>query len=100
MNPPVNSSTKDQSVSVVLDNGEIFKFSLVDNKNMFTHCFRTDRKFNIEIRSISEKLTIYAMYKRHENLAYLVCAWEKKEEINEEAMNEIISNEKLSYLLN
>jgi len=100
MNPTVNSLTKEQSASVVLDNGEIFKFTLVDNKNIFKHYFKTDREFNIEIHGMSEELNIYAMYKRHDNLAYLVCAWEKKEEINKEAMNEIISNKRLSYLLN
>lgn len=89
-----------QSASVKLSSGKIFEFPIVDNKNLFAHFFRTKSDFRVEVHCSFMEETKYAMYKRKENVAYLVCAWEKKSEINEEAMQEITLNPKLSYLLN
>lgn len=96
----INDLIECESASVRLSNGEIFEFPVVDNKDTFPNFFRTNANSRIEIRSADFDELIIAMYKRKENLAYLVCAWEKKEEINKEAMEEIISNPKLAYLLN
>lgn len=100
MSFPINGIIKCESASVRLSSGEIFEFPVVDNKDLFPNFFRTTDKFGLELQCLFLESEIYAMYKRKDNIAYLICAWEKPEEINQEAMNEIIADPKLSYLLN
>lgn len=100
MSQSENELIKCESASVRLNNGEIFEFPIVDNKDLFPNLFRTDAEFNIEIQCVLLENDTHAMYRRKANIAYLICAWENKEEINEEAMKEITSNPKFSYLLN
>ncbi|MEB5973465.1 hypothetical protein MXF20_15400 [Pantoea dispersa] len=100
MSQPSNELIKCDSASVRLSNGEVFEFPIVDNKDLFPNLFRAESDFNIQVQCYLIDSEIYAMYKRKENIAYLVCAWENNSEINEEAMLEITTNPELAYLLN
>ncbi|MCW1973491.1 UNVERIFIED_ORG: hypothetical protein FHW05_002339 [Pantoea agglomerans] len=87
-----------ESVSVRCNDGEIFEFPVVDNKNVFPHFYRTDTEFTYQIQTLLIH-DLRAMYKKHKNIAYLICAWDKKEEISKEAMSVIISDETFHYLI-
>lgn len=100
MSQTSNEFIKCDSASVRLSNGEIFEFPIVDNKDLFPNFFRTELDFSIQVQCYLIGNETYAMYKRKENVAYLVCAWGNKSEINEEAMLEITVNPELAYLLN
>lgn len=89
-----------ESVSVRIAPGEYFEFAIVDNKDLFPNFFRTTSEFDVEIRCNHINELTYALYKRKANIAYLVCAWEKKEEINDRAMEAIKASPNLHYLLN
>lgn len=88
------------SISVKCDNGEIIEFPVVDNKGLFPNFFRTAEKFRFQVQCYLVEGNTYALYKRVNNIAYLLCAWNKKEEINNEALELISSKKELSYLLN
>lgn len=87
-----------ESVSVRLTSGFFFDFPIVDNKGLFSHFYRTYEEFEHQIKCCLDTET-YALYGRKENIAYLICAWKIKEEINESALNVISNSSKLNYLL-
>ena len=89
-----------ESASVRIAPGEYFEFPIVDNKDLFPHFFKTNSDFNFQVQCNCFEDFIYALYMRKEKLAYLVCCWANKDEINEQAMQIIKSNTSLHYLLN
>lgn len=89
-----------ESASVRIAPGEYFEFPIVDNKGLFPNYFRTKSTFVFELQCNCIDNFIYALYMRKANIAYLICAWEKKEEINDRAMEVIKDNPSLHYLLN
>ncbi|WP_141240224.1 hypothetical protein [Pantoea ananatis] len=102
MNSPSVKIIECESVAVRCDDGEIFQFTVVDNKNLFSHFYRAN-KIGIPSPDFDYQLQCccynYALYKRHKNIVYLVCAWTTKEEINEPAMEIINTEERLHYLI-
>lgn len=100
MNTPSIDVIECESASVRLSNGEIFEFAVVDNKGLFPNCYKATTDFDIQIQCYLLENNTHAMYKKKDNIAYLICAWSSASEINDEAMKEITSNPKLAYLLN
>lgn len=88
------------SVAVRIGPGEYFEFAVVDNKGLFPNFYRTSQKFEVMVQCNCIEEFIYAIYKRKGNIAYLVCAWEKKHELNDAAIELIKSKPELAYLLN
>lgn len=89
-----------ESASVRIAPGIYFELPIVDNKDLFPNFFKTEENFRFQVQCNCINEFIYALYVRKENLAYLVCCWADKDEINEQAMQIIKSNPKLHYLLN
>lgn len=89
-----------ESASVRIAPGEYFDFPIVDNKDLFPNYFRTQSEFQFQLQCNCIDNFIYALYMRKANIAYLVCAWANKDEINDQAMQIIKENPKLHYLLN
>jgi len=86
-------------VGVRCSDGEFIYFPLVDNKKLFPTHFKTNEDFSYQLSS-ALKFRTHALYKRHKNIAYLVCAWVGKDEINEAALKIIKADKTLHYLLN
>lgn len=89
-----------ESASVRLTSGNLFKFPIVNNKDVYRHFYKTDDEFEYQLQCLFLENDTYALYGKKENLAYLICAWNKKEEINDAALEVIKSSDKFSYLLN
>lgn len=100
MNTSINNIIDCESVSVRIAPGEYFEFAVVDNKDMFPHFFKTNDSFNVQLQCNCIGSFVYALYERKGNIAYLVCAWELKSEINKAALELIKARPNLSYLLN
>ena len=100
MNISPNEVIKCESLKVKTITGSVFEFPVVDNKNMFPHFFKTQEVFDVQIQCSLLEDEAKAMYKRKDNIAYLICVWVKKEDINDKAMKEINERPKLSFLLN
>lgn len=80
--------------------GEYLEFSLVDNKGLYPDFYRTTNSFSSEITmNLTAAYPSYAIYKKVGYYSILVCAFANKEEINEEAMSLINSNEKYLEIL-
>ena len=100
MNTNPNEIIECESVSVRIGAGKYFEFPIVDNKDMFPHFFRANSDSNLQLQVSCLDELIYALYRREGNIFYLVCAWEKEEEINDEARKLIASSQKLINILN
>lgn len=100
MKTPSSEIINCESASVRIAPGKYFDFPIVDNKGLFPSFFKTNSDFNIQVQCNCINDFIYALYLRKEKLAYLVCAWANKNEINDQAMQIIKENPKLHYLLN
>ncbi|WP_152560670.1 hypothetical protein [Pantoea sp. NGS-ED-1003] len=100
MNTHLKNVIDCESISVRVAPGEYFEFAVVDNKDMFPHFFKTSESFNIQLQCNCIDSLVYALYERKGNIAYLVCSWEHKSEINDAALGIIRSRPNLSYLLN
>jgi len=87
------------SLRVRCSDGELFEFPCVDNLDCFPFYFRGNIDSEIELRVTLSENELYAMYKRHKNIFYLIGAWSRHEDINDEVMKEIKSRDNLSYLI-
>lgn len=99
MNNPSSNLIKPSSIRLRLEAGELFEFPCVDNLNKFPYFFRTssDHKYNFNCEF--DEPPLYAMYKRHKNIFFLIGAWEDGENIPPEVMKIIKKTDELSYLL-
>ncbi|QGY29050.1 hypothetical protein [Pantoea cypripedii] len=102
MTNSANDIIECESVSLRVAPGEYFNFPVVDNKGLFRHFYKTSEEFKFQVQSSEpfEEDTIYALYGKKGDFAYLICAWDKKEEINDSALEILKSSVKFSYLLN
>ncbi|MDC7862241.1 hypothetical protein [Pantoea ananatis] len=98
MNSPSINVIKCDSVSVRCNDGEIFGFKVVDNKDMFPLFFRKNNNYDYCLQCLYVAKA-YALYKKHKNIYYLICVWSEKEELNTEALEIIHADESLHYLL-
>lgn len=100
MNTTSNEVFEYESVSVRIGPGKYFEFPIVDNKNLFPHFFKATSESKLQLQTNCSDVRIHALYQRKGNIFYLVCAWEKIEEINDEALKLINANPKLLHILN